>query len=295
VPSHFHGGNDSRTLEGNKHQFKKYVLHNNKKYEIQQIEEHKINEKEPFCLIKYNDGNCQLLNQAEFEVFSLVPLPKMQEACFFQSYIKYKLETESIHFSEYTYTDKTSEEELDKLAEKEIMVLLGAINKYDDDYKDIETLEELSIDLMLSDHRAYVDFMTYKIVHYLAMVSRIYLMHIKIKWILNDIGTIYLQEIMEMETSELPHRIVKYRQSVKDDSLDFYNSNNFIDIYKDMKRRKAINTLIIKKDLDSKTYDEILDIMDPTSKQDEVNETKVPSLSQRERLPFVLKRSKAGS
>lgn len=30
------------------------------------------------------------------------------------------------------------------------MVLLGAMNRYDDEYKDIETLEELSMDLMQS-------------------------------------------------------------------------------------------------------------------------------------------------
>jgi len=40
--------------------------------------------------------------------------------------------------------------------------------------------------------------MTYKIVHFLAMASRIYVEHIKIKWIANDLGNIYLQEIMEV-------------------------------------------------------------------------------------------------
>jgi len=43
--------------------------------------------------------------------------------------------------------------------------------------------------------------MTYKIIHYLAMASRIYVSHIKLKWIVTDIGTIYLQEIMEMHTN----------------------------------------------------------------------------------------------
>lgn len=152
---------------------------------------------------------------------------------------------------------------MDRQAEKEVMVLLGAINKYDDDYKDIETLEEFSIDLMVSDGKAYAQLMTYKIVHYLAMASRLYITHLKIKWILNDIGNIYLQEIMEMEVAELAPRIIRYRLPIKDDSLDFYNTNNFVDIYKDMRKRKAINTLIIKKDLDSKTYNEILHIMDP--------------------------------
>ncbi len=78
------------------------------------------------------------------------------------------------------------------------MVLLGGINRYDDNYKDIETLEELTVDLMLTKHKEYADLMTYKIVHYLAMASRIYITHIKLKWILNDIGNIYLQEIMEI-------------------------------------------------------------------------------------------------
>jgi hypothetical protein len=36
---------------------------------------------------------------------------------------------------------------------------------------------------MINNHREYVDYMTFKIVHYLAMASRIYVIHIKIKWI----------------------------------------------------------------------------------------------------------------
>jgi hypothetical protein len=175
------------------------------------------------------------------------------------------------------------------------MVLLGAINRYDDDYKDIETLEELTVDLMQNKPKEYADLMTYKIVHYLAMASRIYVTHIKLKWILNDIGNIYLQEIMEIEFTDLPPRIIKFRLPLKDDSLDFYNANNnFVDIYKDMKRRKAINTLIIKKDIDTKTYDEILNIMDPDGKHEETIDTK-PPISHRERLPSFTKRNKGGS
>jgi hypothetical protein len=38
--------------------------------------------------------------------------------------------------------------------------------------------------------------MTYKMVHFLSMVASIYIRHIKIKWIINDIDTVYLQEII---------------------------------------------------------------------------------------------------
>ena len=68
--------------------------------------------------------------------------------------------------------------------------------------------------------------MTYKIVHYLAMASRIYVLHIKIKWILNDIGNIYLQEIMEFETTDHPHRFIKYKLPQTDEALDFYTAGN---------------------------------------------------------------------
>ena len=50
---------------------------------------------------------------------------------------------------------------------------------------------------MLLNHQKYVDTMTYKIVHYLAMASRIYVNHIKIKWVIDDLGSIYMQEIIE--------------------------------------------------------------------------------------------------
>ena len=62
-----------------------------------------MNEKEPFCIVKYNDGNWQLFNQIQFEVYALLPTNKLQsEIVFVQSYIKYKLEAEAIYFSQYT-------------------------------------------------------------------------------------------------------------------------------------------------------------------------------------------------
>lgn len=54
-------------------------------------------------MVKYKDGNCTLFNQIQFEVFSLTHPAKLQEdVVYVQSYIKYKLETEAIYFSEYT-------------------------------------------------------------------------------------------------------------------------------------------------------------------------------------------------
>lgn len=81
------------------------------------------------------------------------------------------------------------------------MILIAGIKQFDEEYIDIEALDELSIELMFEKPREYVELMTYKIVHYLNMTSRVYIDHIKIKWIMNDIGNIYLQEIMEFEMS----------------------------------------------------------------------------------------------
>ena len=148
-----------------------------------------------------------------------------------------------------------------------MMILLGGVDPYEETYKDVEVLEEITDDLMLLNHQKYVDSMTYKIVHYLSMASRIYVNHIKIKWVLDDLGSIYLQEIIELETSEMPKRLVKYQIPPVDDGTDIYGkSDKFIEIYKDLKKRKAINTLIIKKDVDSKTYDELSEIIEPEKK-----------------------------
>ena len=52
-----------------------------------------------------------------------------------------------------------------------------------------------------------------------------------------------------------------------DDGIDIYEkSDKFIEIYKNMKKRKAINTLIIKKDIDIKTYDELSQLIEPEKK-----------------------------
>ena len=58
---------------------------------------------------------------------------------------------------------------------------------------------------------AYCQLMTYKIVHYLAMVSRIFVKHIKINWLLNDIGFVYFQSLIEYETSEVSLRPLRYQ------------------------------------------------------------------------------------
>lgn len=54
---------------------------------------------------------------------------------------------------------------------------------------------------MINEPKEYIQFITYKIIHYLAMASRIYLTRLKLKWIVNDLGAIYIQEIMECVTS----------------------------------------------------------------------------------------------
>lgn len=56
------------------------------------------------------------------------------------------------------------------------------------------------------------------------MASRMYVTHIKLKWIVNDLGTVYLQEVMECMTTEIPRRIIKYKLPRKDESLDFYSN-----------------------------------------------------------------------
>ena len=43
----------------------------------------------------------------------------------------------------------------------------------------------------------YCKFLTYQIVHYLAMVSRVFVKHIKINWVLNDLGFVYFQSLTE--------------------------------------------------------------------------------------------------
>lgn len=39
--------------------------------------------------------------------------------------------------------------------------------------------------------------MTYKIINYLSMVSRIYVRQIKINWIVNEINNVYIQDIFD--------------------------------------------------------------------------------------------------
>jgi hypothetical protein len=62
----------------------------------------------------------------------------------------------------------------------------------------------MSAEMMRTNTNKYVLYMTYKIVHYLAMVARIYVKHIKINWVLSEFGMAYIQSIFEFESTELP-------------------------------------------------------------------------------------------
>ena len=42
----------------------------------------------------------------------------------------------------------------------------------------------------------YTKFMTYKVINYLAMSSRIFVHRIKLKWSVNDIGFHYITEVL---------------------------------------------------------------------------------------------------
>lgn len=64
---------------------------------------------------------------------------------------------------------------------------------------------------------------------------------------------------MECIVTEAPKRTIKFRLPKRNESINFYgDTGNFVEIYKDMKRRKKLNTLIIKRDIHNKTYDELL-------------------------------------
>ena len=85
---------------------------------------------------------------------------------------------------------------------------------------------------MERDVQSYVKSMTYKIVHYLGMASRIYIKHIKINWLLNDINAVYIQSILEMETFEVAISPLKYCLPPKEKASRFYrDSDSFMDLY----------------------------------------------------------------
>ena len=68
------------------------------------------------------------------------------------------------------------------------------------------------------------------------MVSRIFIKHIKINWVLNDLGFVYLHNIIEYETSQISCRTLRYHLPPKEDSMVFYkDSKEFLTLYKQMK------------------------------------------------------------
>ena len=83
---------------------------------------------------------------------------------------------------------------------------------------------------------------------------------------MNDLGNIYLQEIMHLDYAEVPKRLIKYRLPPKDEILEsITDTNDFGDLYLEMKKRKHVNTMRIKQMVKDKPIEEIIDMMDPES------------------------------
>lgn len=103
IPSHFHNGEDSTMLRENRQRFQKYILHQNPNYIIESIEEHKINENEAFCSVRFQDASLQLFTQKEFETF-LILKSSSNNVHYAESYIKEKQDTNALFTSGYTFS-----------------------------------------------------------------------------------------------------------------------------------------------------------------------------------------------
>jgi hypothetical protein len=92
---------------------------------------------------------------------------------------------------------------------------------------------------MKSNPQRYALLMTYQIVHFLSMAANMYIRHIKIKWLINDIENIYLQEIIEFDTDEISKRIIRYKMPPISDTQNFYNDSDFfVQVHKEMKKKR---------------------------------------------------------
>ena len=100
-------------------------------------------------------------------------------------------------------------------------------------------MEDAAHEMMLTEPQEYTYYTMYRIIHYLAIVSRIYVKHIKMNWIMNDIKYLYLQEIFEFETSELPVRQLKFRLPPREQNLELYkDKEKFILLYKQLQKQR---------------------------------------------------------
>ena len=150
------------------------------------------------------------------------------------------------------YTENNPKEEVDpclwKKAEIYVMVLLGALGKYDEEYDQLENFEDYTDELMKDAPTQYAKLVTYQIVHFLAMAANIYIRHLKIKWIINDIDNIYIQEIIQFDTDELSKRPIRYKLPPASQIHNFYHDSNFfVEVHREMTKKKKENLIKLKK------------------------------------------------
>ena len=76
-------------------------------------------------------------------------------------------------------------------------------------------------------------------IHFLSMAANVYVRHIKIKWIINDIDTVYLQEIIEFDVDDISKRSIRYKLPPHSELHNFYqDANFFVEVHREMARKK---------------------------------------------------------
>lgn len=100
--------------------------------------------------------------------------------------------------------------------------------------------------------QGYVRFMTYKLVHYLGMAARQYVRRIKLNWVLNDVGQIYLNKVLSYETTQIPIIPLKFSLPSNEREACFYkDADKYLQLYEKLRcsqdqKRRRIRAEILK-------------------------------------------------
>lgn len=102
IPTSFTESTKVESLRENRKKIKSYIFHQDDKYIVQEIEQHKLKKTDPFCIFRYTDLTYVIHTYEETQLYLRKDLMKTNKVIsFIESFTKVKKNTEPVFYSSY--------------------------------------------------------------------------------------------------------------------------------------------------------------------------------------------------
>lgn len=200
LPTHFYEGLVSGVERRTILREKRLVVHRDARLQLQAVQSN-AHEEQAAYVVQFSDGNHQLLGAGEF--WNLIPNRRAHgHMAYIKSYIKPRGDGSRFFTHEYR-AEVPPQQPLFSHAAVLAGILAEEISVYDERYLTQEFFEE-EAEKVRDAPEAYLQLQAYRIVNFVERVHLRRSRYLRTRWVLNDLGNYYLDEVLEWDWEQLP-------------------------------------------------------------------------------------------